>query len=494
MKKLAFALLLLAFFANFIFAQKLISEKPIVTKKIYTKFEDVKDSINITVEQMNEDLDMFCYLLETAYIGYEDMLQKGFNIEEFKNYVNKQVKGQETCSVQKFCINLINGIKKFIQDSHFSIYNSDYAYFPSEKHFVAFSNTYVKKIDGKYIAQKGGTAKAGSVYTGKEENLFLYPAKGEDIYRVGLFVLEDEKVLKYPFSFNNEDVILPVKVEEPKDFNGETIFNSIESVDSGYASVSSFWVDPVASNAEKNKSLVQLNKFLQKSIEWQNKKNIIIDLRGNPGGTLYIPARFIISLYDSYESISASLEYEYEADNWIPFDFYVTYSPTTLNALLQYNINSGMNTYYIFKELEEMKEKPVRRIYKYDASLAEWTEPSFKGNIIFLVDKTTASASEFMIFETKEAFGDKVFVVGTNTSGCVEYVSIYSMFLYNSGLAVSFGFNKNVEIQDFFSEWKGETIGIFPDSWSSKEDLNETIYKITNDKKMKKLLKEKLLN
>lgn len=83
MKKLTLALLIFAFFSNYIFAQKLISEKPIVPKKNYTKFEDVKDSINITVEQMNEDLDMFCYLLETAYIGYDDMLQKGFNIEEF---------------------------------------------------------------------------------------------------------------------------------------------------------------------------------------------------------------------------------------------------------------------------------------------------------------------------------------------------------------------------------------------------------------------------
>ena len=63
------------------------------------------------------------------------------------------------------------------------------------------------------------------------------------------------------------------------------------------------------------------------------------------------------------------------------------------------------------------------------------------------------------------------------------------MFLPNSGIKVRFGNMKYLEVRDFYPEYHGETFGIFPDYWSVSKDLNETIYKITGDKKMKRKLK-----
>lgn len=236
---------------------------------------------------------------------------------------------------------------------------------------------------------------------------------------------------------------------------------------------------------------MQINKFLRKSVEWQDKQSIIIDLRGNTGGYAVFPARFLLALYDGYEDISASLGLSYATDEWSNslFDVYELNSPCVNEIILQRVILAGQNTFGIFKDIEEQKENPRRLVYKHDAVLMDWGENHFGGKIIFITDKNVSSAAEWAILQFKEAFGEQVFVVGANTAGCLETANIFPVFLPNSGIRVQFGNMKYIEIRDFCPEWRGETFGIFPDYWSVSKDLNETIYKITGDKKMKKKLK-----
>lgn len=488
MKKVVFALLLIfVFFANFIFAEELVSEKTCEIKEIYLFEEETKGLTNLKKEEFEEDLEMLCYLLRTAYIGYFDMQKKGFDCELFKEAIRNKFAGQETFSSKHFAEVVNEYLSDYIFDSHFAIEYLNETFHPLQRKFIAFSNTYVKKFENQYVALKGGTAKAGSIYTGSEENLFLYPAKGEDIYRIGMFVLENEKILKYDFEFNEKPITLPIKVEkpiEPLDYN---ISNSFETKNSGYVSITSF-----LPSYDEN-SLIEIDKFLQKSIEFQNKKNIIIDLRGNFGGFPLFPARFAVSLYDNYDFVSSNLDEEYPCDSWsVSFlDSYNVYSISTLKMRRKTNIHKEDDIYYE-QEIEELKKRPVVQIYKYDGVLAELAENMFNGNIIFVIDNNTASASEAAIFQFREFFDEQVFVVGTNSLGALEYGNLQSAYLKNSGIKLYLTIEKFAEIQDFYPEWKGETIGIFPDYWSSKEDLSETIYKITNDKKMKKLLKEKL--
>ena len=42
---------------------------------------------------------------------------------------------------------------------------------------------------------------------------------------------------------------------------------------------------------------------------------------------------------------------------------------------------------------------------------------------------------------------------------------------------------------NIFGESHGEGVGIYPDYWSTGEDLNETIFLVTQDEEMKQKLK-----
>ena len=83
---------------------------------------------------------------------------------------------------------------------------------------------------------------------------------------------------------------------------------------------------------------------------------------------------------------------------------------------------------------------------------------------------------------------DNVIVVGENSYGMSQYWDLITLGLPNSKIGIHTAFEKKI-IQDDFSEWAGDGIGIFPDYWTTGADLNQTIFLITNDLDMKERLK-----
>ena len=58
--------------------------------------------------------------------------------------------------------------------------------------------------------------KKGSVFTGNEENLFYYPSKGEDIYRLGIFSKEKiQKAVLSVFDFRPKAIIEQLELRSP---------------------------------------------------------------------------------------------------------------------------------------------------------------------------------------------------------------------------------------------------------------------------------------
>lgn len=491
MKKVIFVSIII-FFAFKCFAAELVSESPVVPQKVYVSESEVKNLDSLLPKEFDEDLDSLCYILQNAYIGYDDMIEKGFDIEKFKLNLKNKFTGKNNILTNDFVLELCRFLSEYVNDSHFSLIKDKFLYKPSAPKIIAFTKVYVKKIGDEYVVKEDEWNEAGKIYTGPAENMFLYPAKGEDIFRIGVLLDENDipDVKKFKFSFDNNEMEISVKAEFPSKSPAVGFSSSVESENSGYVSINTFFPS-YDQNQKTDRNLVQINKFLRKSVEWQDKQNIIIDLRGNTGGYTIFPARFLLALYDGYEDISASLGLSYATDEWSNslFDSYELSSPCLNEIILQHKIIVGQNTFGIFKDIQEQKENSRRIVYKHDAVLMDWGENHFGGKIIFITDKNVSSAAEWAILQFKEAFCEQVFVVGTNSCGCLETGNIFDVFLPNSGIKVWFGNMKNIEIRDFYPEWHGETFGIFPDYWSVSNDLNETIFKITGDKKMKKKLK-----
>ena len=79
---------------------------------------------------------------------------------------------------------------------------------------------------------------------------------------------------------------------------------------------------------------------------------------------------------------------------------------------------------------------------------------------------------------------EKVIVIGENSLGCFEYVSVFSYLLPNSRLSINLSSRRN-SMLNLFSQWHGDCYGIYPDYWSIGNDLNETIFLVTKDNEMK---------
>ncbi len=55
----------------------------------------------ITYKELEDDIETLSYYLRTAYAGYDDMTQKGFNAEEFVRSVLKNYRGRRKSNLDK---------------------------------------------------------------------------------------------------------------------------------------------------------------------------------------------------------------------------------------------------------------------------------------------------------------------------------------------------------------------------------------------------------
>ena len=60
----------------------------------------------------------------------------------------------------------------------------------------------------------------------------------------------------------------------------------------------------------------------------------------------------------------------------------------------------------------------------------------------------------------------------------------------NSGIKIILPMTDYSELSKNSSSYYGEGAGFYPDFWSNKDDLNDTVYCITHDEELRKILKE----
>jgi len=198
-------------------------------------------------------------------------------------------------------------------------------------------------------------------------------------------------------------------------------------------------------NVNKLDSLIKVNR----SIIYQSR-NLIIDLRGNPGGNAGSSEEMINLIYTNpiiyppwqYRSSPELIEWKrYEIAELVKNDPYkrLKSQQILLEQLLAHPgqlVNGGDS------------------IIRTEDSVAHYPE-----RIAFLADERSGSSAEFFIFEGKQS--KKVKLFGTNTAGVMDYGETQSLNLSCGKYIISVPWGRNGWIERF--GFRIDNIGFRPD-------------------------------
>lgn len=471
---------------------KIISSEPCEYRDVSCDFfgyqKWFKDEISCG--QAEEDLDYFVYLLKTGYSGYDLMVEKGFDENDFKNEILKNLNSKDYVSSECFAEICKDKLKPFINDSHFQIIGKRNVYTLSEKFICYWSDCFVeKKCDKFYSINCKSNVPVGLEYKSDLKNLFYYPAKGKNIYRIG--ALSSKKLQNIEISFN--DKIYEIEVKEDGAIEKTSArYKTLETDDSAYIALNSFYLPYEKSPNRKTMDII-FNKFIDCGNKYKNKKNIILDMRSNEGGNAAYLSAMFFNLYSKNKQKNNNKIKE-DMDKWFVSSFSFReniVSPLTCEAA--YLLKTKRNEKISRAErilYTRIKKNPEKRIEKsgYEKSRYFKGKSLSAGKIIILTDRNSCSAGEIAIPLAKDIFGDKdVLSIGENTFGAVSSWNTMAICLPNSKIGINTAFAKNLMLNKY-KNWHGEGKGFYPDYWSTGEDLNETIFLATNDKAMKEKL------
>lgn len=469
----------------------LISNRPCEYREVFAGPNWQKFKPIITCKELLSDLDMLCYYLETAYIGYDRMCELGFDGEKLKSTFLDRYKNRQDIDTRLVFGEVAYWFEPYINDRHFGLFTWYGEYSPTKAHIFYYTNTFVeKRHDGFFLFMSDDTMLyEGMKYGGNEENLFYYPMKGKNIYRVGIIALENPDVILALF----DGQIFRLKVFDDKaiDSDRNVRYREHESLDSGYVSLSSFLLPDANSQYHKGAEIV-LSKFAELSAKWHDKKNIILDLRSNQGGYAEYPEYLVYSLFtNNKKTFSLENASQEKCEKWI--SKYIDNhdemeSPAIAQINLQINEQLGINDSRLKKAVAKQMKSPVLTKYHYSSKeTPQKNKDTFKGKLIILVDRNSKSATEHTVILAKKLFGENVFVVGENTDGCCEYRYDCDYLLPSSNAVLHCGYGISRLLQSE-PQWHDEGIGIYPDYWAISEDLNDTIFLVTSDSEMREKL------
>lgn len=440
---------------------------------------DNKDVLSIS--EMQEDLDTFIYLIETSYIGYEDAIKRGFDSGKIREDIYSQFNGDNKISVDTFLDIVYRTVIPYFADCHTAIQykNKDYRFVRSAE--IYFSDIYIKEIDDVYhvIESNSENINIDDTYNDTKEYLFLYPSKGEDVYRLGC--ISTESLEKIQISINS--LVKEIEVHKCVDKYEPFMYLVKEAEKSIYIKYNRcFYCNAQELNA--------LNKFANSAELCRKKDFVIIDLRENIGGNNYYGLKFISELYkensNTYDLFTYPIKEVFSPANVKSFIYAIKEREDLSNPEVKKYLKQ---LYSLQKRLKKKPQKIIKT--KYERKEPE-EDSDFKGKIIILTDKNVASSGEEIIIDGKFLFDktNQIVQIGRNTSGCILYGNICGYYLSNSGIKVVLPLTDLSYSPINTPNFHGEGVGFYPDYWSTDEDLNETIRFITHDNEMFELLKD----
>lgn len=490
---------------------KVCKSVPYKIVNAYPLYEDYISKYNgktcISKEQVDTDLEEFLYLLETAYAGLDILKENNLNLNDFKTQILSQFSDNKTILISDFKKSILNEMSKYITDSHFSLEinnNTKYEWDNLAAHVDVYTSLiYLKKDGNTYKVLTDDIFKEKVINHIDSKFLFKTVYSNQEAFVIGC--ISELPLSSISVAVDDKTYDIPVYKNDQIQKSDRLEIINVTSEKGIYIKCSSF-TPSSASYDEYAKDEALFSEFCESSKIIKNKEYVIFDLRHNNGGSSDYYEILLYSLFlkdtvnpvlDFYHKLYAvhdikrfsSMAYSLESPAIIQADLN-TYECYTKN---QRKINK------LKKKLEKSKKNPLLK-YSYDlnkaASINKVKKQSdYKGKIIILQDKFTASSAELFIIESKRLFGKNVITVGENSYGAFLYGNASKYYLSNSGLIITIPYKNFTPLISQIESFKGEGKGIYPDFWAAPSDIKNVIEYITDDPQLiENIDKRKLKN
>lgn len=129
MKKNIFLCLLFLVSAQLFFSETKVISSNALGKVIEPKLFTEKTAFrNVSEQLLVEDFDSFVYFFSTSYIGYDEIVANGFELDNFILNVKSNIKTGYIKSSDDLIKNIYDELKNYICDTHFAIANGNSVY------------------------------------------------------------------------------------------------------------------------------------------------------------------------------------------------------------------------------------------------------------------------------------------------------------------------------------------------------------------------------
>ncbi len=432
----------------------------------------------ITMEQAREDIEMFKYLIKTAYSGKTYWEKQGvdFNIcfQELKGLVKKNK--TDSISVRLFEDIIYNNLKS-INDGHSRI--TGFKNRELKKRIMPFfTDLVIEKRGDKYFVIQSSLDDiiVGDEYIDSTKYLYKTLSKIDTKqYLIGLLKYENPKFLKLKFNSGNHNLPLhQCRIGEIYDKANDPvlILDSIEDIP--IIRIRKF-------HGENN--IEEIKQFVDYGTKLRNEELFILNLINNSGGNSDWGNKFITNLNDVvidkgyvFKLYSPSIcqafipnkniwALKYMLPAWYNNDGYLTDSCPSETKIF-FDEMSKLNSQFI--------EKPMRYWKITNRNINQNEIGTYKGKVIVLSNHYNASAGETTLAKIKSSMPNSI-VIGENSCGAFVFSSKNSYCLKNS--LIKLQLTKWLEIHP---DCHGDK-GFFPDYWlDSKEPVKEVVNWIKN--------------
>ncbi len=494
-----------------------------------------KHKTTLTEKELNRDLDYIKHYMSTCYAGYDDMVEKGFNLDSAIENIYNNTKKEMHNGVVASSVLITNTINELIEknpliDSHFSVNGAGrYPYklyfsdlFFEEKQTTTETKYFLTKIQREEIDKEESFLKKkvpltelplNLEYTGSTQNLYKWFDGNKIIYRYGVFT---NKEINFAYiNLNNNKEKIPVyyfdrlesktKNQSYKETN-KTLYLSLQNFSFDNRSDVHYFY-----GHKEFQNLLDIAKEKSK-----NKENIILDLRSNGGGEpIRLSLLFANILYDNYDFDTLNQITLCANENSTDV-FSSTIAKRRLYSIF-YDIKDFFKKlkfrnkkekfeyeeYYdsIYKKQDRIINKqilpqlffPSRKMITVEPQTEDKPLPptNFSGTIYILTDRYSASCSEYTIglaYKLAEKLNFNVVHLGENSNGAVYYVNPWTFVTPNSGLWFYMPTNKSEPRIFNHPRFKGEGLGWHPEYWVTKYNLANTLTNLIEDPELPQML------
>ena len=414
----------------------------------------------LSEKKILNDVDYLFKLLKYGYAGYK-YFGGDSRFNKARESIIAEVKERSILNflTVKTFSKIIYKHLYFIQDLHFAVDGRS----PGKRLQYYTSNLYNfhKDKKGYYTYLEGKKAYLVSINNGnyKEFIKLSLDKEGKVIYRLGKLysIKTDEPILTIKFEVEplTERQVVNKKIELKKYKNNyyknKTPYNHYKK--NGINIIE----HRTASANQKNRP--QLDKFAQDGQKFKNDDYLIIDLRGNSGGSNIYASQWI-------KNFSGKKPVELMIGSEL--------STLTANKLLENSIKQSYGM-----EIEEL-DKEYQVLFDETStgwSEVEYTQPIKIDNdtlIFVLIGNSVASAGESFVEYLKQL--ENVIFLGSNTAGLVNFGNVGMCNLPNSRIELMISTSISISPDLKLKEGKG----YYPDFWITPNDSLELTLQFIN--------------